>query len=74
MLYYSTGNNLEKEFYRIKEISVMIGVAESTLYEWQRAKPQKFPRPELQPSRRLSLYSRQQIIDWLQQQQAAAQQ
>lgn len=62
----SHSNNLDKEFFRLKEVSRLIGVAESTLYEWQRLS--KFPRPAIQPSRRLSLYSRQQILDWLQQQ------
>lgn len=54
------------QYYRLKEVVKLTGVAQSTLYEWQRLGT--FPRPALRPSKRVSLYSEDQIQQWLQQQ------
>jgi len=59
-----------KQYYRLREVVEIIGVAQSTLYEWQRLG--RFPRPALRPSKRLCLYSSDQIDTWLLQQQAEA--
>lgn len=67
MINYS--NKEQKQYYRLREVVQLVGVAQSTLYQWQREG--KFPRPDLRPSRRLCLYSAAQVQQWLSDQQAA---
>lgn len=68
MINYSNTDN--KQYYRISELVELIGIGQSTLYQWQRQG--KFPRPDLRPSKRLCLYSAAQVQQWLASQQAAA--
>lgn len=64
---------LAKEYYRLKEVIQLTGAGQSTLYQWQREG--RFPRPDLRPSKRLCLYSRELIERWFEfQKKAAAQQ
>lgn len=70
--YSNSVGSKTKQYYRLREVVQIVGVAQSTLYEWQRLG--RFPRPALRPSKRLCLYSSDQIDAWLADQQAAAQQ
>lgn len=64
---------LTKQYYRIKEVIEITGAGQSTLYQWQREG--RFPRPDLRPSKRLCLYSREILEQWFEcQKKAAAQQ
>lgn len=64
--YNNSASSNTKKYLRIKEVVEIIGVAQSTLYQWQREG--RFPAPALRPSKRLCLYSSEQIDAWLQQQ------
>lgn len=62
---------LTKQYYRIKDIVQITGAGQSTLYQWQREG--RFPRPDLKPSKKLCLYSKELIERWFAEQKAAAQ-
>jgi len=51
-----------KPFYRLKEISELIGIGVSTIYLYQ--SQSKFPKPTVLSSR-LSVYSGESLQDWV---------
>ncbi|WP_281184442.1 AlpA family transcriptional regulator [Trichlorobacter lovleyi] len=61
---------LTKQYYRLKEVIEITGAGQSTLYQWQREG--RFPRPDLRPSKRLCLYSRELLEQWFESQKKAA--
>ncbi|SJZ62442.1 transcriptional regulator, AlpA family [Trichlorobacter thiogenes] len=61
---------LTKQYYRLKEVIQLTGAGQSTLYQWQREG--RFPRPDLRPSKRLCLYSRELLERWFEDQKKAA--